>query len=58
MDLGEAYMNIDLSGSLISIFCDVAYALHYLHQRRQTIIAEREARQVIESRCRFMYGSR
>ena len=38
MDLREAYMNIDLSGSLISIFCDVAYALHYLHQRRQTII--------------------
>ena len=40
MNLREAYTNlkIDLSNSLISIFCDVAYALHYLHQRPQPII--------------------
>ena len=38
MNLREAYTKIDLSNSLISIFCDVAYALHYLHQRREPII--------------------
>ena len=38
MDLREAYAKIDLPNSLISIFCDVAYALHYLHQRHQPII--------------------
>ena len=31
MNLRKAYRARDLSSSLISIFCDVAYALHYLH---------------------------
>ena len=37
--LRSAYeQGMDLSDSLISIFCDVAYALHYLHQQRQPVI--------------------
>ncbi len=38
MNLREAYRKVDLSSNLISIFCDVAYALHYLHQHRQPIV--------------------
>ena len=38
MNLRAAYKDVDLSKNLISIFCDVAYALHYLHQHRQPII--------------------
>ena len=38
LNLRDAYSKKDLSKSLISIFCDIAYALHYLHQRRQPII--------------------
>ena len=37
-DLRSAYKEQNLSSSLISIFRDVAYALHYLHQHRQPII--------------------
>ena len=36
--LRNAYKEQNLSSSLISIFRDVAYALHYLHQHRQPII--------------------
>ena len=38
MNLRDAYKKVNLSPSLISIFCDVAYALHYLHQHSQPII--------------------
>ena len=38
MNLRTAYKKKNLSSSLISIFRDVAYALHYLHQHRQPII--------------------
>ena len=40
MNLRTAYKkkNLSSSGSLISIFRDVAYALHYLHQHRHPII--------------------
>ena len=38
MNLRSAYNKVDLSSNLISIFCDVAYALHYLHQHRPSII--------------------
>ena len=38
MNLRSAYTKVNLSPSLISIFCDVAYALHYLHQHSQPII--------------------
>ena len=39
MNLRAAYeRKLDLSNSLVSIFCDVAYALHYLHQHREPII--------------------
>ena len=38
MNLRDAYKSVDLSSSLISLFCDVAYALHYLHQLHQPII--------------------
>ncbi len=38
MNLREAYTRVDLSSHLISILCDVAYALHYLHQHRHPII--------------------
>jgi serine/threonine protein kinase len=37
-NLRAAYTKLNLSNSLVSIFCDVAYALHYLHQHRQPII--------------------
>ena len=38
MNLRDACKKVNLSPSLISIFCDVAYALHYLHQHSQPII--------------------
>ena len=38
MNLRAAYNAKDLSSQLLSIFCDVAYALHYLHQHREPII--------------------
>ena len=38
MNLRDAYTKVNLSPSLVSIFCDVAYALHYLHQHSQPII--------------------
>ena len=38
MNLRDAYKKVNLSPSLISVFCDVAYALHYLHQHSQPII--------------------
>ena len=38
MNLRTAYKKKNLSSSLISIFRDVAYALHYLHQHRHPII--------------------
>ncbi len=38
MNLREAYRKVDLSSNLISIFCDVACALHYLHHHHQPII--------------------
>ena len=38
MNLRDAYTKADLSSHLLPIFCDVAYALHYLHQHRQPII--------------------
>ena len=39
MNLRAAYeRKLDLSGSLMSIFRDVAYALQYLHQHREPII--------------------
>ena len=38
MNLRDAYKKVNLSSSLVSIFCDVAYALHYLHQHSQPII--------------------
>ena len=38
MNLRVAYKKINLQVSLVSIFCDIAYALHYLHQHRQPII--------------------
>ena len=38
MNLRTAYKKKNLSSSLISIFRDVAYALHYLHQYRHPII--------------------
>ena len=38
MNLRDAYKKVNLSPFLISIFCDVAYALHYLHQHSQPII--------------------
>ena len=38
MNLRDAYKKVNLSPSLVSIFCDVAYALHYLHQHSQPII--------------------
>ena len=38
MNLRTAYKTLDLKGSHISIFCDVAYALHYLHQHCPSII--------------------
>ena len=39
MNLRAAYERImDLTNSLVSIFRDVAYALHYLHQHREPII--------------------
>ena len=37
-NLRVAYNQVNLSSSLVSIFLDVAYALHYLHQHRQPII--------------------
>ena len=39
MDLREAYARKSLERStMLSIFCDVAYALHYLHDQREAII--------------------
>ena len=38
MNLRTAYKQLNISSSLISIFQDVAYALHYLHQHSQPII--------------------
>ena len=38
MNLRDGYTKVNLSPSLVSIFCDVAYALHYLHQHSQPII--------------------
>ena len=38
MNLRDAYKKVNLSPFLVSIFCDVAYALHYLHQHSQPII--------------------
>ena len=38
MNLRVAYKELNLSSFLLSIFCDVAYALHYLHQHRHPII--------------------
>ena len=38
MNLRDAYKKVNLSPSLVSVFCDVAYALHYLHQHSQPII--------------------
>ena len=38
MNLRDAYNQVNLSPFLVSIFCDVAYALHYLHQHSQPII--------------------
>ena len=38
MNLRDAYTKVNLSPSLVSIFCDVAYALHYLHQHSHPII--------------------
>ena len=39
MDLRVAYTKISLDKkTMLSIFCDVAYALHYLHEQREPII--------------------
>ena len=38
MNLRDAYKKVNLSPFLVSVFCDVAYALHYLHQHSQPII--------------------
>ena len=38
MNLRLAYKQLDLKDSRISVFCDVAYALHHLHQHRLSII--------------------
>ncbi len=38
MNLRDAYARVNLEDSLISILCDVAYALHNLHQHRPSII--------------------
>ena len=39
MDLRAAYTKVSLDKkTMLSIFCDVAYALHYLHEQREPII--------------------
>ena len=39
MDLRAAYTEVSLNkNTMLSIFCDVAYALHYLHEQREPII--------------------
>ena len=38
MNLRDAYNKVNLSPFLVSIFCDVANAIHYLHQHSQPII--------------------
>ena len=38
MDLRHAYSTVDLGKNKVSIFRDVAYALHYLHEHQEPII--------------------
>jgi serine/threonine protein kinase len=38
MNLRDAYAQVNLTDHHVSIFCEVAYAPHYLHQHRPSII--------------------
>ena len=39
MNLRAAYTEVSLNkNKMLSIFCDIAYALHYLHEQREPII--------------------